>query len=191
MAAELVPARLRGPSRSRVDEHPRAAVRAHRSERAARHRAARAGSRHDAARSLRRWRRCFPATVDASHIAAVSRDDTGLVPLCSWFVRRGDDALESRRPWPTSIRQIEFLARSIVNRLEDRGLVEFGDAEIGIDVVTRRSRTTSPRTTPSKPRRASGWRNRSARASRPRSKSTEAMKQRVGGTELSRRRVRW
>ena len=37
----------------------------------------------------------------------------------------------------TSIRQIEFLARSIVNRLEDRGLVEFGDAEIGIDVVTR------------------------------------------------------
>ncbi|HEX3069224.1 MAG TPA: hypothetical protein VHX14_11700, partial [Thermoanaerobaculia bacterium] len=32
---------------------------------------------------------------------------------------------------------IEFLARSIVNRLEDRGLVEFGDAEIGIDVVTR------------------------------------------------------
>jgi hypothetical protein len=38
---------------------------------------------------------------------------------------------------PTSIRQIEFLARSIVNRLEDRGLVEFVDAEIGIDVVTR------------------------------------------------------
>ena len=38
---------------------------------------------------------------------------------------------------PTSIRQIEILARSIVNRLEDRGLVEFGDAEIGIDVVTR------------------------------------------------------
>lgn len=37
----------------------------------------------------------------------------------------------------TSMRQIEFLARSIVNRLEDRGLVEFGDAEIGIDVVTR------------------------------------------------------
>jgi len=37
----------------------------------------------------------------------------------------------------TSIRQIEFLARSIVNRLEDRGLVEFVDAEIGIDVVTR------------------------------------------------------
>jgi hypothetical protein len=38
---------------------------------------------------------------------------------------------------PTSIRQIEFLARSIVNRLEDRGLVEFGDAEIGINVVTK------------------------------------------------------
>lgn len=37
----------------------------------------------------------------------------------------------------TSIRQIEFLARSIVNRLEDRGLVEFGDAEIGIGVVTK------------------------------------------------------
>ena len=38
---------------------------------------------------------------------------------------------------PTAIRQIEFLARAIVNRLEDRGLVEFGDAEIGIQVVTR------------------------------------------------------
>jgi N-acetyl-anhydromuramyl-L-alanine amidase AmpD len=38
---------------------------------------------------------------------------------------------------PTSIRQIEFLARSIVNRLEDRGLVEFNDAEVGIDVVTK------------------------------------------------------
>lgn len=37
----------------------------------------------------------------------------------------------------TSIRQIEFLARSIVNRLEDRGLVEFVDAEIGIDIVTK------------------------------------------------------
>ena len=34
-------------------------------------------------------------------------------------------------------KQIEFLARAIVNRLEDRGLVEFGDAEIGIDVVTK------------------------------------------------------
>ena len=37
----------------------------------------------------------------------------------------------------SSIRQIEFLARAIVNRLEDRGLVEFGDAEIGITVVAR------------------------------------------------------
>jgi hypothetical protein len=34
-------------------------------------------------------------------------------------------------------RRIEFLARSIVNRLEDRGLVEFGDAEAGIQVVIR------------------------------------------------------
>jgi hypothetical protein len=34
-------------------------------------------------------------------------------------------------------RQIEFLARAIVNRLEDRGLVEFGDAEAGIQIVTR------------------------------------------------------
>ena len=38
---------------------------------------------------------------------------------------------------PTNIKQIEFLARAIVNRLEDRGLVEFGDAEIGISIVTR------------------------------------------------------
>jgi hypothetical protein len=36
-----------------------------------------------------------------------------------------------------STRQIEFLARAIVNRLEDRGLAEFGDAESGIDVVMR------------------------------------------------------
>lgn len=34
-------------------------------------------------------------------------------------------------------RQIEFLARAIVNRLEDRGLVEFGDAEAGIQIVTK------------------------------------------------------
>jgi len=34
-----------------------------------------------------------------------------------------------------STKQIEFLARAIVNRLEDRGLVEFGDAERGIEVV--------------------------------------------------------
>jgi len=36
-----------------------------------------------------------------------------------------------------SIKQIEFLARAIVNRLEDRGLVEFGDAEIGIQIVIK------------------------------------------------------
>ncbi len=34
-------------------------------------------------------------------------------------------------------RQIEDLARTIVNRLEDRGLVEFGDAEAGIEIVNR------------------------------------------------------
>ena len=32
-------------------------------------------------------------------------------------------------------KQIEFLARAIVNRLEDRGVVEFTDAEAGIDAV--------------------------------------------------------
>jgi len=32
---------------------------------------------------------------------------------------------------------IEFLARAIVNRLEDRGLVEFHDAEAAILVVTK------------------------------------------------------
>ena len=37
----------------------------------------------------------------------------------------------------TSGKQIEFLARAIVNRLEDRGLVEFGDAEAGIQLVAR------------------------------------------------------
>ena len=36
-----------------------------------------------------------------------------------------------------NVRQIEFLARAIVNRLEDRGLVEFGDAEIGIQIVAK------------------------------------------------------
>ena len=36
-----------------------------------------------------------------------------------------------------NIKQIEFLARAIVNRLEDRGLVEFGDAEIGIQIVAK------------------------------------------------------
>jgi hypothetical protein len=34
-------------------------------------------------------------------------------------------------------RQIEFLARALVNRLEDRGVVEFHDAEAGIEVVER------------------------------------------------------
>jgi hypothetical protein len=34
-------------------------------------------------------------------------------------------------------RRVEFLARAIVNRLEDRGVVEFVDAEAGILVVTR------------------------------------------------------
>ncbi len=34
-------------------------------------------------------------------------------------------------------RQIELLARAIVNRLEDRGLVEFGDAEAGIQLVAK------------------------------------------------------
>jgi hypothetical protein len=34
-------------------------------------------------------------------------------------------------------KQIEFFARAIVNRLEDRGLVEFGDAEAGIEIVSR------------------------------------------------------
>ncbi len=32
---------------------------------------------------------------------------------------------------------VEFLARAIVNRLEDRGLVEFHDAESAILVVTK------------------------------------------------------
>jgi hypothetical protein len=34
-------------------------------------------------------------------------------------------------------RQIDNLARTIVNRLEDRGLVEFSDAESGIAIVRR------------------------------------------------------
>ena len=37
----------------------------------------------------------------------------------------------------SSSRQIEFLARAIVNRLEDRGLIEFHDAEAGLQVVVR------------------------------------------------------
>ncbi|MGA7616291.1 MAG: hypothetical protein WBX15_14040 [Thermoanaerobaculia bacterium] len=34
-------------------------------------------------------------------------------------------------------KRIELLARAIVNRLEDRGLVEFSDAEAGIEMVAR------------------------------------------------------
>jgi hypothetical protein len=34
-------------------------------------------------------------------------------------------------------KRIEFLARAIVNRLEDRGLMEFSDAEAVITVVAR------------------------------------------------------
>ena len=34
-----------------------------------------------------------------------------------------------------NLKQVEFLARAIVNRLEDRGLVEFHDAVTGIHVV--------------------------------------------------------
>jgi hypothetical protein len=37
----------------------------------------------------------------------------------------------------TNDRQIEFLARALVNRLEDRGVVEFQDAEVGIELVIR------------------------------------------------------
>jgi hypothetical protein len=37
----------------------------------------------------------------------------------------------------TSTRGVEFLSRAIVNRLEDRGLVEFRDAEAAILIVTR------------------------------------------------------
>ena len=33
--------------------------------------------------------------------------------------------------------QIEFLARALVNRLEDRGVLEFHDAEVGIEIVVR------------------------------------------------------
>lgn len=37
----------------------------------------------------------------------------------------------------TTGKRIEFLARAIVNRLEDRGLMEFSDAEAVITVVAR------------------------------------------------------
>jgi hypothetical protein len=40
-------------------------------------------------------------------------------------------------PMTAASRQIENLARTIVNRLEDRGLVEFSDAEAGIAIVRR------------------------------------------------------
>ena len=33
-------------------------------------------------------------------------------------------------------KQIQSLARAIVNRLEDRGMAEFSDAETGIEIVT-------------------------------------------------------
>ena len=34
-------------------------------------------------------------------------------------------------------KRVEFLARAIVNRLEDRGVVEFVDAEVGILAVIK------------------------------------------------------
>lgn len=34
-------------------------------------------------------------------------------------------------------KQIEFLARALVNRLEDRGVVELHDANDGLEVVVR------------------------------------------------------
>ena len=37
----------------------------------------------------------------------------------------------------TTNKRIEFLARAIVNRLEDRGLMEFSDAEAVITVVAK------------------------------------------------------
>jgi hypothetical protein len=37
----------------------------------------------------------------------------------------------------TAAKRIEFLARAIVNRLEDRGLMEFSDAEAVITVVAK------------------------------------------------------
>ena len=61
-----------------------------------------------------------------------------MVPIRSGRVRRGNDdkAVESRTSL-SSGGKIEFLARAIVNRLEDRGLVEFGDAEAAILIVTK------------------------------------------------------
>lgn len=37
----------------------------------------------------------------------------------------------------SGVRRTELLARAIVNRLEDRNLVELGDAEVGIQAVAR------------------------------------------------------
>lgn len=37
----------------------------------------------------------------------------------------------------SNARRIELLARAIANRLEDRGLVEFGDAEAVIRIVAK------------------------------------------------------
>ncbi len=41
-------------------------------------------------------------------------------------------------------RQIEFLARALVNRLEDRGVLEFHDAEAGIELVVRTLKENLP-----------------------------------------------
>ena len=61
-----------------------------------------------------------------------------MVPLRRGGIRHRDDrdkGLESRSL--STGGKIEFLARAIVNRLEDRGLVEFGDAEAAILIVTK------------------------------------------------------
>ena len=42
-----------------------------------------------------------------------------------------------RRSVSATAKRIEFLARAIVNRLEDRGLMEFSDAEAVIIVVAK------------------------------------------------------
>ena len=42
-----------------------------------------------------------------------------------------------RRVVSANDKRTEFLARSLVNRLEDRGVIDFGDAEAAILVVTR------------------------------------------------------
>ncbi len=40
-------------------------------------------------------------------------------------------------PMSVNEKQIEFLARALVNRLEDRGFVEFHDADAALEVVVR------------------------------------------------------